>query len=98
MIRFIAKRLGSGLVVLVVVSGLTFFLLYISSASIARNILGDQATAEQVAMKEHELGLDQPLVARTRHGSRSRTATRLAARRPHLRTADSSERRNTGDL
>jgi peptide/nickel transport system permease protein len=64
MIRFIAKRLGSGLVVLVVVSALTFFLLYISSGSIARNILGDQATAEQVAMKEHELGLDQPLVAR----------------------------------
>ena len=64
MIRFIAKRLGSGLVVLFVVSALTFFLLYISSGSIARNILGDQATAEQVALKEHELGLDQPLVTR----------------------------------
>ena len=64
MIRFIAKRLGSGLVVLFVVSALTFFLLYISSGSIARNILGDQATAEQVAMKEQELGLDQPLPAR----------------------------------
>jgi peptide/nickel transport system permease protein len=64
MIRFIAKRLGSGLVVLLVVSALTFFLLYMSSGSIARNILGDQATAEQVAMKEHELGLDQPLPTR----------------------------------
>ena len=64
MIRFIVKRLGSGLVVLFVVSALTFFLLYVSSGSIARNILGDQATAEQVAMKEHELGLDQPLVVR----------------------------------
>jgi len=64
MIRFIAKRLGSGLVVLLVVSALTFFLLYMSSGSIARNILGDQATAEQVAMKEHELGLDQPLLTR----------------------------------
>ncbi len=64
MIRFIAKRLGSGLVVLFVVSALTFFLLYISSGSIARNILGDQATPEQVAMKEQELGLDQPLVTR----------------------------------
>ncbi len=64
MIRFIAKRLGSGLVVLFVVSALTFFLLYISSGSIARNILGDQATAEQVAMKEQELGLDQPLLVR----------------------------------
>ena len=64
MIRFIAKRLGSGLVVLLVVSALTFFLLYMSSGSIARNILGDQATAEQVALKEHELGLDQPLLVR----------------------------------
>lgn len=64
MIRFIAKRLGSGLVVLFVVSALTFFLLYMSSGSIARNILGDQATAEQVGLKEHELGLDQPLLTR----------------------------------
>jgi peptide/nickel transport system permease protein len=64
MIRFIAKRLGSGLVGLLGVSERTFFLLYMSSGSIARNILGDQATAEQVAMKEHELGLDQPLPTR----------------------------------
>jgi peptide/nickel transport system permease protein len=64
MIKFIAKRLGSGLVVLFVVSALTFTLLYTSSGSIARNILGDQATHEQVALKEQELGLDQPLVTR----------------------------------
>jgi peptide/nickel transport system permease protein len=64
MIKFIAKRLGSGLVVLFVVSALTFTLLYTSSGSIARNILGDQATQEQVALKEQELGLDQPLVTR----------------------------------
>ena len=64
MIPFILKRLGSGLVVLLAVSILTFFLLYVSSGSIARNILGDQATPEQLAMKEAELGLDQPLVAR----------------------------------
>lgn len=64
MIKFIAKRLGSGLVVLFVVSALTFALLYTSGGSIARNILGDQATPEQVALKEQELGLDQPLVTR----------------------------------
>lgn len=64
MIKFIAKRLGSGLMVLFVVSALTFTLLYTSSGSIARNILGDQATPEQVALKEQELGLDQPLVTR----------------------------------
>ncbi|BCW61543.1 MULTISPECIES: ABC transporter permease [Micrococcaceae] len=64
MIKFIAKRLGSGLVVLFVVSVLTFTLLYTSSGSIAQNILGDQATPEQVALKEQELGLDQPLFVR----------------------------------
>jgi peptide/nickel transport system permease protein len=64
MIKFIAKRLGSGLVVLFAVSVLTFTLLYTSSGSIAQNILGDQATPEQVALKEQELGLDQPLVTR----------------------------------
>jgi peptide/nickel transport system permease protein len=64
MIRFILKRLGSGLVVLFAVSVLTFFLLYISSGSIARNILGDQATPEQLAVKEAELGLDQPMLVR----------------------------------
>ena len=64
MIPFILKRLGSGIVVLFAVSALTFFLLYASSGSIARNILGDQATPEQVALKEAELGLDQPVIVR----------------------------------
>ncbi|MBT2247274.1 ABC transporter permease [Arthrobacter sp. BHU FT2] len=64
MIKFIAKRLGSGVMVLFVVSVLTFTLLYTASGSIAQNILGDQATPEQVAAKEHELGLDQPLFTR----------------------------------
>ncbi|WP_459383713.1 ABC transporter permease [Arthrobacter humicola] len=64
MITFILKRLGSGLVTLFAVSILTFSLLYVSSGSIARNILGDQATPEQLAVKEAELGLDQSLITR----------------------------------
>jgi peptide/nickel transport system permease protein len=64
MITFILKRLGSGIVVLFAVSVLVFSLLYISSGSIARNILGDQATPEQLAVKEAELGLDQPIITR----------------------------------
>lgn len=64
MIPFILKRLVSGLVVLLTVSVLTFVLLYFSSGSIARNIVGDQAAPEQVAAKAHELGLDEPLAAR----------------------------------
>lgn len=64
MIPFILKRLGSGVIVLVTVSALTFFLLHASSGSVARNILGDQATPEQVALKEAQLGLDQPVIVR----------------------------------
>ncbi|ALV41045.1 ABC transporter permease [Pseudarthrobacter sulfonivorans] len=64
MITFILKRLGSGLVVLFAVSILVFSLLYVSSGSIARNILGDQATPDQLAVKEAELGLDQPILTR----------------------------------
>lgn len=64
MITFILKRLGSGLVVLFAVSILVFSLLYVSSGSIARNILGDQATPDQLAVKEAELGLDQSIITR----------------------------------
>jgi peptide/nickel transport system permease protein len=64
MLVFILKRLASGTVVLFVVSVLTFVLLNVSSGSIARNIVGDQATADQVAAKETELGLDDPLLVR----------------------------------
>lgn len=64
MFSFILKRLASGLAVLFSVSLLTFLLLYFSSGSIARNIVGDQASPEQVAAKEVELGLDQPILVR----------------------------------
>jgi peptide/nickel transport system permease protein len=64
MITFVLKRLGSGLIVLFAVSILVFSLLYVSSGSIARNILGDQATPAQLAVKEAELGLDQPVITR----------------------------------
>ena len=64
MTSFILKRLASGIAVLFTVSALTFFLLYFSSGNIARNIVGEQASPEQVAAKEVELGLDQPLILR----------------------------------
>jgi peptide/nickel transport system permease protein len=64
MLSFVLRRLGSGLLVLGAVSVITFLLLYISSGNIARNLLGEQASAEQLAAKEAELGLDRPLLAR----------------------------------
>lgn len=60
----ILRRLASGIAVLITVATLTFVLLYASSENIARNLLGDQATEAQIAAKEVELGLDQPLLAR----------------------------------
>ncbi|GAA3873796.1 ABC transporter permease [Leifsonia kafniensis] len=64
MVSFIFRRLISGVVVLFVVSTLTFFLLNFSATSVARNILGESATQAQVHLKEAELGLDQPLFSR----------------------------------
>jgi|APMI01.1.fsa_nt_gi peptide/nickel transport system permease protein len=64
MLLFILRRTLSGVVVLAVVAMLTFFLLYFSAQNVARNILGDAATMEQVRQKEVELGLDQPITTR----------------------------------
>ena len=64
MTTFILKRIGAGIVLLVAITMLTYTLLFFSGTNIARNILGDTATDEQVALKEAELGLDQPLYVR----------------------------------
>ncbi len=64
MVSFILKRIVSGISVLVAISFFTYCLLYFSSTNIARNILGEFASQEQVAAKEVELGLDRPLLVR----------------------------------
>jgi peptide/nickel transport system permease protein len=61
-LQFVLRRLFAGLVLIVVLSTFTFFLLYASGGDIARRILGEQATAETVARKEEELGLNDPLL------------------------------------
>jgi peptide/nickel transport system permease protein len=61
---FIARRLLSGVFLLFVISSLTYFLLFFSTSNLARNILGDLATAEQLAAKEAELGLNRPIFER----------------------------------
>jgi len=63
-LTFLMKRLVAGVVVLFAIACLTYALLYFSSANIARNILGEYATQEQLDAKSAELGLDQPLIAR----------------------------------
>ncbi len=64
MIRFVLNRLGSGVIVLLFVAAMTFTLLFLSADTVARNLLGEEATAGQVAKKEAELGLDQPFLVR----------------------------------
>ena len=64
MLTFTLRRLVSGVGLLIVISIGAYTLLFFSSSSIARNILGEQATPEQIALKEAELGLDQPLFVR----------------------------------
>lgn len=61
MIRFILGRLLAGLILVFVISALTFAMLYANSENIARRILGQQATADLVAQKTEELGLNRPL-------------------------------------
>ena len=53
MLILIARRLISGIGALLVVSVVTFLLLFLSSGNVARNILGDQATEEAVAAKTY---------------------------------------------
>lgn len=61
MTRFIVRRLMAGVALVIVISVLAFAMLYSNSDNIARRILGQNASAEQVAQRKAELGLDQPL-------------------------------------
>src|SRR5690349_8177086 len=62
MLMFILRRVGAGIVLLFVISTVTFVLLYVGSGDIARNILGQEATQENVAAKRTQLGLDRPVL------------------------------------
>lgn len=60
--RFVLRRLLSGVVLVVVITAIAFFLLYLGGGDIARRILGQTATVAAVHAKAHELGLDRPLL------------------------------------
>jgi peptide/nickel transport system permease protein len=64
MIAFIIKRVLSGVGLLLAISTLAYFLIFSSSTNIALNILGQDATDEQILAKQVELGLDQPIFER----------------------------------
>lgn len=64
MLRFTARRLVSGVILLFVISSVAFLLLNLGAGDVGRRILGPQATAETVALKNEQLGLDQPVLTR----------------------------------
>jgi ABC-type dipeptide/oligopeptide/nickel transport system permease component len=61
MLRFIIKRFLHALVVLLLVTVMAFALPRLAPGSPARLLLPDEATPEQIALKEAELGLDKPI-------------------------------------
>ena len=61
MFTFLARRIASGLVLIVVVSAIAFTLVYSDGNRIARVILGPTASQESVQQRAEELGLNDPL-------------------------------------
>lgn len=61
MLNYVARRLVSSLVLLALVTTLTFALVFGGADNVAQNILGDNATTEQIAALETKLGIDRPL-------------------------------------
>ena len=61
MIVFFTKRLLAALALLIVITAITYALIYSGGGSIARNILGELATRDQIEVLTAQLGLDQPL-------------------------------------
>ncbi|WP_442577175.1 ABC transporter permease [Microbacterium sp. F51-2R] len=62
MFRFILRRVLAGVVLLFVVTSIAYVLLYLGAGDIARQLLGQDATQEQVAQMNAQLGLDQPVL------------------------------------
>jgi len=59
---FILRRLGSGLVLIVLVTAITFFLTFGAGIPVAQNILGPTASADQIATLNAQLGIDRPIL------------------------------------
>jgi len=62
MLLFILRRTLAGVVLVFVISTVAFLLVSSTASDVARNILGESATDDQLAAKAAELGLDRPLI------------------------------------
>ena len=61
MLQFLLKRLGGAVVVLAIVAVLVFLLTRLASGDPVALLLGDQATAADIAAARVQYGLDKPL-------------------------------------
>ena len=64
MLSFTLRRLVSGVILLFVISSLAYLLLYLGAGNVGRRILGSQASEATVALKNQQLGVDEPLLTR----------------------------------
>ncbi|MCX8961688.1 ABC transporter permease [Erwinia psidii] len=64
MLLLIIRRCGAGILTLLIVSALVFFITSLLPGDAAQMVLGQSATSETVAALRQQLGLDQPLMAR----------------------------------
>lgn len=63
MLAFILRRLAAGVALVFVIATVAYVLIYSSSGDVARKVLGENATEDEVAAKTSELGLDRSLAA-----------------------------------
>ncbi|MFB9889571.1 ABC transporter permease [Planobispora takensis] len=59
---FIARRLSAGVLLLFVISLLSYLLLSLPDLDVARQLLGNSAGQAAIETKNHELGLDRPVM------------------------------------
>ena len=64
MLQLIARRIGAGVLTLLIVSAVVFFITSLLPGDAAQLMLGQNATPETVAALRAQLGLDKPLVVR----------------------------------
>lgn len=61
MLKFLLRSVLSGLILAIVVTAVTFSLIFTSGEKVARTLLGQQASQGQIDQKIAELGLDRPV-------------------------------------
>jgi peptide/nickel transport system permease protein len=62
MVRFVARRILLGLVVLWAITAIVFVMFFVAPSNVAQLIAGRQATPETVALVKHRLGLDRSVL------------------------------------